>query len=460
MNVLFINIEDCAADVLGCYGNPLAHTPNLDRLAATGVRFDNAFCNFPLCNPSRASYVTGVRPETLGVTKNTHLFADKVSPETTTIFEIMNRTGRHTANFGKLLHHHEPRLRAFDEIAHCKLPPEPGEEPPQPKWGPEEVAAYHKQANRYGDSGRTPEESFEHIIYTAGANVIRRQAREGEAFFMSLGSALPHAPWICPAEYINRFDPEGMTDPEPAIADHRDVPAIEYRDGANFDMFQRMDPSPQQVREARAAYLACVSFVDSRIGIALDALEEAGMADKTVVIFTADQGMHRGEHGIFGKATLYDNATRVPLIVRDPRLPGGRTCGALVELVDILPSVCELTGVAPPEQCQGISFAPLLEDPALPWKSAIFSKVNFDQQGSPQGRGVRTQRYRYAEWDSNTQTFGWCQPETMYRALYDLEADPLETTNLMRDPAYADAASQMTRLLRQGWQAALPPGRA
>jgi uncharacterized sulfatase len=198
------------------------------------------------------------------------------------------------------------------------------------------------------------------------------------------------------------------------------------------------------VRSAIAAYYACVSFVDAQVRIVLDALEREGLADDTIVVFTADHGFHLGEHGLWGKVTLFEQSTHVPLIVRVPgATANGRRCEQIVELVDLVPTLCDLWKQPPPRKLEGTSFAPLLAQPDRPWKQGAFSISKL--KPGILGRSVRTRWFRYAEWDAGLGV-----------ELYDLANDPFEQTNLIGDRRHARTAAEHTRLLHDGWRAARP----
>jgi arylsulfatase A-like enzyme len=201
----------------------------------------------------------------------------------------------------------------------------------------------------------------------------------------------------------------------------------------------------QQAREAVAAYYACVSMVDAGVGRILDALEREGLADNTIVVFFGDHGFHLGEHGLWSKYTLFEQSRRAPLIVRVPGAAGnGQVCKQLVEFVDILPTLGQLSGLEMPANLEGTSFVPLLENPTHPWKKAAFSEYSTNKVAN---RAVVTDRYRYAEWNYKDERI---------TELYDFKQDPWETVNVVGDPAYTDVRAEMAALLKSGWKAALP----
>jgi len=466
MNVLLIDIEDCTANAIGCYGNAMVKTPNLDRLAASGVRFERAYCQFPCCNPSRSSFLTGLRPPTTGMLSNEQNMMQTLPKFAVSLPELMKAAGLHTANVAKLFHRVEqsvPQMLAFDRLELSAKPagwkgpgpiakfppvPRPAGWKPYPKNAQRNSPEYRQwrrwQSDRYGVSGLTEPQEQDHRIARTAVALLEQFAKDKKRFFLSVGSSRPHTPLIAPQKYIDLYDPAKVPAPAAPPEKDRGVPDVARKFGRSADIFMDRKATPQETRDAIAAYYACVSLVDTGIGLVLDALDRTGLADNTIVIFFADHGFHLGEHGLWSKYTLFEPVTRVPLIVRVPGAAGnGQACGGIVELVDLVPTLAELCGLRRSEKWEGTSWAPLVADPKRPWKKAAFTW--FGNQG--QNRSVRTRRYKYGEWKHKGQTF---------RELYDLEADPWETVNLVDDPAHAAAAREHARLLADGWKAALP----
>ena len=467
MNVLLIDVEDCTANAIGCYGNGIVRTPNIDRLAATGVRFERAYCQYPCCNPSRSSFLTGLRPPTTGVLNNGFNMMETLPDHAVSLPQLMKRKGFTTANIAKLFHRPEqsvPQLLAFDRLELTGKPPGwkgPGPvirwpRVPLPKgWKPyprgvkrssPEWRAWHRwQSDRYGVDPRREEDQHDGRIPRVAAALLKEFARDKKPFFLSVGSSRPHTPLIAPKKYIDLYDPAKIPSPPAPPEKDRGVPPLARKFGRSSDIFMGRRASDREAREAVAAYYACVTFVDTGVGIVLDALDRAGLADKTIVIFLADHGFHLGEHGIWSKYTLFESSTRVPFIVRVPGAAGnGRTCRELVELVDLVPTLAELSGLATSPRWEGTSLAPLLSDPKRAWKKGALAW--FGNKG--QHRAVYTRRYKYAEWQHRGQTL---------RELYDLENDRWETVNLAGDPAHAATVKEHAALLKGGWRAALPP---
>lgn len=230
-----------------------------------------------------------------------------------------------------------------------------------------------------------------------------------------------------------------------------------FCEGCNYDIFNGLYPkfaqTPVREREALAAYYACASYVDAQIGLVLAGLEGAGLAENTIVVFFSDHGFQLGEHGMWSKFSLFEQSTRVPLIVRMPGAAGnGRATDAMVELVDVLPTLAEWWGLPRDPRWEGDSFAPLVQQPVQPWKEAVFATIPI----SGLGRMVRTPGWRYSEWRKDTALPGKTPP--VARELYDLQKDPWEQINLADDPAHTAKAAEMAARLQAGWQAARPPG--
>jgi len=462
MNVLFIDIEDCAAKVFGSYGNTICKTPNLDRLAATGVRFDAAHCQGVCCNPSRTSFLSGLRPSTTGVFQNSQPIMEHLPPGTPTLPELIKRKGLYAANIAKLFHgrHETPQLAVFDRLELTKRPPGwkgPGpilkfppipkelRSPPAPKydWKSPEYRKWHRaHSSRWGVSGLTDEQEHDGKVARIASALLEEFAETDKHFFLSVGSSRPHTPLICPKKYIDMYDPETIPWPPAPPEKLVNVPGVANSFGKSHDIY----PEPEQAREVIAAYYACVTFVDTQLGMVLDTLEAAGLADKTIVIFFADHGFHLGEHGVWSKYTMFEPTTRVPLVVRVPGAPGnGKTSHELVELVDLVPTIGELVGLDLPDNLEGTSFVPLLADPDRPWKKAAFTE--WGNQGERQT--MRTKRYRYTErLEKGERIF----------ELYDHQTDPWETVNVVDDPDYAATRKELAALLHAGWKGALPDG--
>ncbi|MDO8540865.1 MAG: sulfatase [Opitutaceae bacterium] len=460
MNVLFIIIEDCYAGVWGSYGNTICQTPNMDRFAQSAVRFDRAYVQAIACNPSRSSFLSGLRPLTSGVWNNGQVMSERLPPGTVTLPEHLKKKGLHTAVIGKFFHttdYARQQLMAFDRIEHYQPPPgwsgpppilkfpsEPRAErapPAKNKKSPEYQAWRRKQSDRYGDSGKAPEAEGDYRIAQTAVALLGDFAKSKQQFFLSVHQSRPHTPLIAPKKYIDMYDPAKIPAPPAPPSSLKGCPYPKRMTGGNPDIFMTGQPTPQQAREAIAAYYACVSFVDDNVGRVLAALDQQGLTDNTIVFVMGDHGFHLGDHGFWSKYSMLEATRRAPLWVRVPGAAGnGRVCREFVEFVDFVPTLGELLGFNVAPNLEGISFAPLLANPDRPWKTAVF------QVQTPAEQMVRNQRYSYLEFKDGP----------VPAALYDLEKDPWEIVNLAEDPAHAKTRTEMAALLKAGWKAALP----
>jgi len=500
MNVLLIDIEDMTAASVGCYGNPLARTQNMDRFAAGGMRFERCYCQAPMCNPSRSSFLTGLRPDSTRVYTNSDPMASLLPRGTLSLPEMLRQKGIYSINIGKLFHHTwtaEKQLAAFDRLEFCERPKDyKGRSEGYPKYlndalnslprprfrysaNPEEEKRltelkaerdkiqrtakegsreYNKaramfqqpQANVVGDSGLLDEQESDGRKARMAVHVLKEMASEKKQFFLSVGISKPHTPLRCPKKYLDLYDLNDIPSPEAPPEKDRNIPAIAKRLGRNYDIFNSHYKHPVKAlaaRKAVMAYYACVSFIDAQIGLILDALESEGLKDNTIVIIMTDHGFQLGEHNLWSKYTLFEQTTRIPLLVRVPgRTRKAAACDEIVELVDLLPTLCELLDMPMPGNIEGTSLVPLLRRPKQPWKKAAFTVCSI---AGYVGRSVRTKRWRYALWQSQ-------KTDAKEFELYDLKADPWEQNNLAKNPDYAGEVEKMAALLKAGWSGAKP----
>jgi iduronate 2-sulfatase len=447
-NVLFI-VSDDLATRLGCYGDPLARTPNLDRLAARGVRFERAYCQFPLCNPSRASFLTGLRPDTLRVYGNGTQFRQNV-PDAQTLGQTFQKAGYYVARVGKLYHYGVPKDIGTDSL----------DDPPswQERFNPrgrdrdEEQGIILLQpdgtasvagpgpSNRFGatlswlaQEGADAEQTDGKIA----AEALRlMEQKKAEPFFLAVGFFRPHTPYVAPKKYFDLYPLEKIE--LPRVPDGHDAsvpaPALATRKPGQQAM------SDDLRRQAIQAYYAATSFMDAQVGQLLDGLDRLGLAEKTIVVFLSDHGYLLGEHGLWQKQSLFEESARVPLIIAAPGMKtAGRSSPRTVELLDLHPTLADLAGAAAPERLEGKCLRPLLENPQAAWDRPAYTQVLRKEAG----RSVRTERWRYSEW-------GEAGAE-----LYDHQADPRELRNLAADPQHADAIRELKALLHA--PRAMPP---
>ncbi len=468
-NVLFIAADDLKP-VLGCYGDTRVKSPHIDRLAAGGVAFQRAYCQQAVCAPSRNSLLTGLRPDTIGIYDLATFFRTKV-PDAVTLPQQFKAHGYHTESMGKIFHTgHGNR----DDTESWSIP----------SWHPRggqyllpanvaknrEIQADAKKRNvpaekRASLPKAAPTECAD-VADNAYADgmiadraVERLEALKETPFFLAVGFLKPHLPFNAPKRYWDLYDRAAFRPPAADAAPPADAPAwagTTWGELRKYSDIPETGPlTPDQAVTLIHGYHACVSFVDAQVGRLLDALDRLGLSDRTVVILWGDHGWHLGDHGFWCKHTNYEQAARAPLILRAPgRRAAGARPDALVEFVDIYPTLCDLCGIPKPAELEGTSMAPLHDDPKRPWERAAFHVYprSIPGQGSGMGRAVRTDRYRLVEWTVPGKDF--CE-----RELYDYEKDPGETANLAWKPEHAATVKELSERLRAGWKAALPPGR-
>jgi len=433
-NVLFVICDDlCCA--LGSYGDATARTPNIDALAARGVKFDRAYCQFPLCNPSRASMLTGRRPRTTTVRDNARHFRE-ADLDTVTLPQVFRRSGWRVERIGKLFHYGVPVQIGTDGM----------DDPPSwdavfnPKGRDvaDEGAIFSLVPGKFGGTvswlaaDGTDAEQTDGIGAARAVERLEAFARDGTPFFLAVGFYRPHTPYVSPKPWFDRHPLDGVRLPD-LPADHdAGVPPPALRGRKHEEARLAGDLG----REAIQAYRASVSFVDAQAGIVFDALARVGLDDDTVVVFTSDHGYHLGEHGLWQKMSLFEESARVPLVIA---VPGGRTGVAAahtVELIDLAPTLCDLCGLEVPVGFEGRSLAPLLVGAAeaFPARPA-FTEV----AGSTRGATVRSGRWRYTLWDGGVAG----------RQLYDHDTDPRELENLVDRPEHAGTVRQLDAMLRE-----------
>jgi len=439
-NVLFITVDDMNND-LACYGHPLVKSPGIDRLAACGGRFDRAYCQFPLCSPSRAPFLTGLRPDTTRVFDLQTDFRKSTLPDVVTLPQMFKNHGYYTARVGKVFHYGVPGdigTNGLDDAASWdhRINPTGRDRTEQSK-----VKNLSPQ-KRIGSSMTVLEADGKDEEQTDGMTataVIRlMEEHSGHPFFLAAGFYRPHCPYIAPKAYFAPYPLDRVMMPEEPQGHLQTLLPATKGSTVPYPIF---GVTVDQAREAKRAYYATISFVDSQVGRLLDALDRLKLADRTVVVFLSDHGYHLGEHGLWMKQSLFEESARVPLIISAPGKSKGQASPRLVELVDLYPTLAELAGLTPPTNLQGASLAPLLDDPRAGRNRPAFTQVS---RNDFSGHAVRTERWRYIEWDNGKRG----------AELYDEVADPREYRNLARDPASASVVEEMRALIRKNW----PPG--
>jgi len=430
-NVLFL-ISDDLNTCVGRYGHPLVRTPNIDRLAARGVRFDRAYCQYPLCNPSRSSFMTGRRPDTTGIQENTTNFRKNL-PDVATLPQFFRGHGYSPVRTGKIFHYGVPvgigTNGMDDPVSWDRVINPRGREKDEEDRIINHVPSIKNIGGSltwYVSSGPDEEQTDGKI-----ATETIRLLDEGRdrPFFIATGFFRPHVPCAAPQKWFDLYPMDKIELPkEPDHLDRIPPAALSVKPW-------HYGIPPEDQKKMIRAYYASTSFMDSQLGRVMDALDRLRLWDSTIVVFFGDHGWLLGEHGHWQKMSLFEESARVPLIIAAPGIRGaGQACGRTVELLDLYPTIAELAGFAPPAGLEGASLVPLLDDPQAPRTRPAYTQV---VHAKVQGRSVRTERWRYSEWDD-----GKAGAE-----LYDHDLDPHEYVNLAGDPKQADTVAEMKRLL-------------
>jgi len=423
-NVLFIAVDDLNHS-LGCYGHAIVKSPNIDKLAARGLRFDRAYCQFPVCNPSRTSLLTGLRPDTTGVVNNSTPFRSEL-PDAVTLPQLFRNNGYFTARAGKIFH---ARTETDDPKAwDSKFDPK-GTSRGRKGRGRNLTGGSVKWCRWLAADGDDEDQPDGQIAAEA---IDLLEHHRDDAFFIAVGFHKPHDPFVAPKRYFDFYRLEQMElvrDPADRSGEHPQSIGSGWK--KDFDRF-----TDRERREFMRAYYAGISFIDAQVGKLMAAMDRLGLWRNTTVVFFSDHGYQLGEHGWWNKNTLYEQSARSPMIVVTPEMTKGASCSRIVEFVDIYPTLADLYGLPAPGNLAGTSFKPLLSNPNLPWKKAAFTQV---QRGATAGHSVRTDRWRYTQWDRGKQG----------AELYDHDSDPGEYYNLASNPEYARTIEELRKMLRQ-----------
>jgi arylsulfatase A-like enzyme len=441
LNVLFLIADDLNCD-LGCYGHPEMKTPSIDALAARSIRFDRAYCQYPLCSPSRSSFLTGRRPNVTGVLTNPSAktpvsphFREKI-PDTVTLPQLFKKNGWFAARVGKLYHYGVPNdigTGSLDDFQSWDLAI-------NPRGLDREIhdKIFSLEKGQFGGTLSwlaAPGEDREHtdgIGAEEAISLLKRFKDEARPFFLAVGFYRPHTPYVSPKKWFDAYPPDAIALPESSADDKARTPAPAY--GSAKKEQEKMTDA--QRREAIQAYHAAISFMDAQVGRVVGALDRLGLAENTVIVFTSDHGYHLGDHGLWQKMSLFDRSLRVPLIIAKPAAKAhDQSAAGLVELLDIYPTLAELAGLKTPDYIEGTSLAPMLDDPSKSVKTAAFSQVR--RGPNLDGYTVRSGKWRYTEWDGGAKG----------AQLFDEESDPREARNLAADPTHAQTVAEMKKLL-------------
>lgn len=445
-NVLLIVADDLNTD-LGCYGHDLVRSPNIDRLAARGVRFDRAYCQYPVCNPSRSSFLTGLYPDQTGVLSNSDNFRRK-QPDVVTLPQLFQQHGYFVARVGKIFHYGVPLQIGTS-----------GADDPQ-SWqqvynpiGIDRTELHRVNSLLPGQYGGTlswlniESSDLEHTdgIGASAAIMLMRENHPGETgkpFFLAVGFYRPHTPYVAPSHYFDLYPLASIHPVLEIPGDRDDIPVAALADRP----MQRELTVPRR-KEIIQAYYASTSLMDAQVGRLLEALDRLDLARNTVVVFISDHGYHLGRHGLWQKGDLFEGSARVPLVIAAPGIAGGLSSQSIVEMVDIYPTIAELCGLPIPGHVKGQSMLPLLggggrvsKETALTVAWSRAGQMHAELRGKEiKGYSIRNGRYRYTEWADGE--FG--------TELYDYEEDPEEYTNLAERPDSAGILERMRALLEE-----------
>ena len=445
MNVLFIISDDLNCNV-GAYDHYLVKTPNLDRLAREGLLFNNAYCNFPLCAPSRASFMTGLFPDQTGLKDLNTLVRERV-PDVITMPQTFMNNGYVSARVGKLYHYGNPA-----EIG------TPGHDDP-PSWNitvnprgrdkDEEDKIFSLIPGRFGATlswlaaEGEDEEQTDGIVATEAIKLLKQFTEDDTPFFLGVGFYKPHTPFVAPKKYFDMYSKEDIIIPytPEGYLETLPVPARELL--TRFP--EQNNLSDELARSAIQAYYAVISFMDAQVGRVLEALDELGLKDNTIVVFTSDHGYHVGEHGYYQKLSLFENSDRMPLIISYPdQKTRGQVTNSLVEMIDFYPTLTELAGLSYPDYVMGKSMVPILEDAGAVIRNSAFSQVANDYMSrwmnAWHGYTIRTELYRYTRWEEGG--------EGMIE-FYDRVKDPEEMVNQANNPQFRDIMRHLDVLLQE-----------
>lgn len=434
-NVLLI-VSDDLNTRLGCYGAAEAKTPNLDRLAARGVRFDRAYCNYPVCNVSRTSFLSGRYPEVTGVLNNNTNPRLRLGADFQFLPEYFRAHGYATAGCGKIAHGTFSGALKWDYYSE---PQGGGDEddvrPATKQKGAKKAAKKAKSA----PSSSGPEVPFPWQVTEnrdedePDGQVARRllkfmSANPAKPFFIAAGFHKPHVPHTAPRKYFDLHDPERMPTPPEPPGHERDIPAIAWAPRSERNL------APAQRRAIIQHYYAATSFMDAQVGVLLAEMDRLNLWESTIVVFMSDHGWHLGEHGgFYAKMSLMDESARAPFIVAGRGIPRGATTSSLLEYVDLYPTLVELAGLPAPAGLQGVSQAPVVRDPRRSARDSAYTIVL--RGGNKVGRALHTPSHTLLDWPDGS------------RQLYDAVTDPREYANLAASPAHAGTLSSLGELL-------------
>ena len=483
-NVLFIAVDDLRTE-FGAYGSKFVKSPNLDRLAARGVTFTRAYCQQAVCSPSRSSVMTGTRPDSTKVWDlNTHFRV--AQPDVVTLPQHFKTNGYHTEAMGKIYHPgfdderswsvptRRPVMGAMGKvrIEQEKITPLPQQQAAQAnaakaqtkKAQTKKAQTKKAQTNANATAARgpafasrdVPDNGFpDGVLAEMAVAALRERKSKNEPFFLAVGFFKPHLPFNSPKRYWDLYNPK-----EIALAPNpfrpKDAPEFaitDYGELRSYSNIPKEGRIPDDLaRQLKHGYYAALSYMDAQVGQVLDELDKLGLSENTIIVLWGDHGWKLGEHDAWCKHSNVENDANAPLLVAAPTMAktAGRKCSALVEFVDIYPTLTELAGLTLPSHLEGTSLAPLLSDPDKPWKTAAFSQ--YPRPQNRMGYSMRTDRYRFTQWVQRDN-----HDRVLAIELYDHQTDPQENANIADRPENAELVKRLKDQWRQGWKGAMPP---
>lgn len=448
-NVLWIIADDLNTS-LGCYGDTLAKTPNIDALAKRGTRFERAYCTFPLCGPSRNSILTGLYPNSTGIFNNGQIFRQSI-PKQKSLSQNFRLQGYLAARVGKLYHYNVPNsigTNGHDDPASWEIEINPA--------GADRMVEHPKihslVPNQFGGTLSWLASEFPESMHTDAmqaedaAWVLERCAKTPDRpFFLAVGFFRPHTPYVAPKAYFDLHPPSSMRVVSPNSLDTQRSPRAAFssakKEQDNLDV--------ETTREILQAYYASVSFMDVQVGKVLKRLDELGLTESTAIVFTSDHGYHLGEHGLWQKMSLFEQSARVPLLLVLPGITqGGSVVETPVSHVDLFPTLCAATKTTAPENLQGQNLVPLCQN--LTQKGRGWALTQVTRGGGKENRffgySLRTERWRYTEWDNGEKG----------TELYDHFNDAMEVENLAENTEFQETVKDLREMLHQAVAKSLP----
>ena len=442
-NVLFLICDDLNCD-LGSYGHPLVKSPNIDKLARRGVLFKNAHCQYSLCGPSRASFMTGLYPDQTLVHRNA-VYIREFIPNVQTMSQMFRKNGYLATRIGKIFHYNVPLHvgtgghddpNSWDHTINPR-----GRDMVELNMVNTLVPGQYGGALSWLAADGTDEEQTDGMIATEAVKILNQHAEDKQPFYLAVGMFRPHTPYVAPKKYFDMYPLDKIKVPKVPEGYFETIP--EMAKTTLHAKKSQLNLDEATAKEVIQAYYASITFADAQVGKVLDALESTGLDKNTIVIFTSDHGYHMGEHDHYQKMTLYNNGTNVPLIVAGPGVKSvGKTSNAPVEMIDFYPTLAELSGLKPPQYLSGKSLKPILDDPSTQTRKAALTQIvrGAGGKGPVMGYTIKTKHYRYTAWGEEGE-YG--------EELYDCQDDPEELKNLAGKPEYSEKQAKLKSLWKK-----------